>query len=410
MSIERPGYAADSLDVYHSDITFLPGRKPGPSLPWWQDGRMAAPDLRFVLDLHAAIAGADRSAGFVWSPYSVGSALGLAAAGAGGDTRQEIAAALAGGGDLAPVATALADAAVLDPGGDGGPEARIAVANTLWPDRTLPVAPAYVAAVRAWPGGAVRVADFRGDPAGARHTINADVEKTTNGLIKDLVPADAIRRETRAVLVNALWLRASWLTEFPRGATVPAPFHAPTGRATVPTMRVERRLRYAAGGGWQLVGLPAGGGVLAEVLLPDGDLAGAEPALTPAALAGLLDAAQPRQVSLWLPKFRVEGQAPLVGPLAAVGVRRLFSDAADLSGVTGGEERLKVDAAVHKAVLTVDETGLEGAAATALMMVRAAAMLAPPRPLEVKVDRPFLVLIRHQASGAVYFLARVTQP
>jgi serine protease inhibitor len=58
----------------------------------------------------------------------------------------------------------------------------------------------------------------------------------------------------------------------------------------------------------------------------------------------------------------------------------------------------------------VDEAGLEGAAATALMMVRAAAMLAPPRPLEGKVDRPFLVLIRHQASGAVYFLARVTQP
>ncbi len=372
---------------------------------------MAAPDLRFVLDLHAALAGADRSAGFVWSPYSIGSALGVAAAGAGGRTRQELVAALAGTGDLAPVAAALADAAVLDPGGDGAPEARIAVANTLWPDLTLPVAPPYVAAVQAWPGGAVRAADFRGDPAGARQTINAAVEKTTNGLIKDLLPADVVRRETRAILVNALWLRASWLAEFPRSATAPAPFHAPGGRTAVPTMRLERRLRYAAGAGWQLVGLPAGGGVVAEVLLPDGDLAGAEPALTPAALEGLLDAAQPRLISLWLPKFRVEAAAAeLVEPLAAVGIRTLFTDEADLTAVTGGAERLKVDAAVHKAVLTVDETGLEGAAATALMMVRAAGMLAPARPLEVKVDRPFLVLIRHQASGAIYFLARVTRP
>jgi serine protease inhibitor len=26
------------------------------------------------------------------------------------------------------------------------------------------------------------------------------------------------------------------------------------------------------------------------------------------------------------------------------------------------------------------------------------------------VDRPFLVLVRHEPSGALYFLARVTQP
>jgi len=28
----------------------------------------------------------------------------------------------------------------------------------------------------------------------------------------------------------------------------------------------------------------------------------------------------------------------------------------------------------------------------------------------VRVDRPFLFLVRHRPSGAVYFLARVTSP
>jgi serpin B len=378
---------------------------------------VTAPGLRFALDLHAALAGADPTAGFVWSPYSVASALGLAAAGARGRTRQEIAAALGCDGDgdgadlagLNELAQALAGAARLDEV-EGGPEARIAVANSLWADGALPVAPGYAEQVRAWPGGGVRTVDFRGAPEQSRQEVNADVERTTNGLIQNLLGPDAVRRDTRAILVNALWLRASWLQEFAREATRPAPFQAPGGSIEVPTMQVERQLRYAAGAGWQVVGIPAGGGVLAEVLLPDGDLAAAEPALTADALAGLLAAARPTLTALWLPKFRVEGEARLIAPLAALGVQTVFTDAADLSGVTGGQEPLKVSEAVHKAVLTVDEGGLEGAAATALAMVRAAAMLAPPRPRQVRVDRPFLLLVRHQHTGAIYFLARVTRP
>lgn len=371
---------------------------------------MTAPDLRFVLDLHRQLAGADLARGFVWSPYSVASALGLAATGAAGGTRAEIARAVPAGGDLDRLAGALAAAAELDPGGEGWAGAAIAVANTLWADATLPVAAAYAAAVRSWPGGAARTVDFRGAPDAARREVNADVERTTHGLIRDLLAADQVRSDTRAILVNALWLRASWLAAFPEHGTEPAPFRAPGGPVEVPMMHLQRRLRFAARSGWTLVGLPAGGGVSAEVLLPDGDLADAEPALTPGALADLIEATRPTEVALWLPRFRVEADAPLVQPLAAVGVRALFTDAADLSGVTGGAERLKVSAAVHKAVLTIDESGLEGAAATALVMVRAGFAGPPPRPVRVRVDRPFLVLIRHQETGAVYFLARVTRP
>lgn len=371
---------------------------------------MSAPDLRFVLDLHARMAGADPERGFVWSPYSVAAALGLAAAGAAGGTLDEIAAVLPAGGDLAGLAAALAAAAELDADGDGRAGARIAVANTLWADAALPVAAAYLQTVRSWPGGTARTADFAGRPDAARAEVNADVERTTNGLIRDLLPAGVVRPDTRAILVNALWLRASWRQAFPAEATRPAPFHAPGGTVQVPTMHAQLRLRYAARAGWRLVGVPAGGGVVAEVLLPDAELAAAEPELTPAALADLTAAATPTLVALWLPRLRVEAEAELTGPLAEVGVRTLFTDRADLSGVTGGAERLAVSAALHKAVLSVDEAGLEGAAATALVMRAVAFLGPPPRPVEVRVDRPFLLLVRHEPSGAVYFVARITRP
>src|SRR5690606_41764624 len=61
----------------------------------------------------------------LWSPYSVASALGLAAAGARGRTYDELAAALAPGGDLAGLGKVLAESAAPR-------QAEAAVANTLW--------------------------------------------------------------------------------------------------------------------------------------------------------------------------------------------------------------------------------------------------------------------------------------
>jgi len=34
----------------------------------------------------------------------------------------------------------------------------------------------------------------------------------------------------------------------------------------------------------------------------------------------------------------------------------------------------------------------------------------PAPGVQVQVDRPFLLLVRHAATGVVYFVARVTKP
>lgn len=365
-------------------------------------GGVTAPDLSFALALHRLIAG-DRN--FAWSPYSVASALGVVAAGARGATRSELTTVL---GDLDDLSAALAAGAAL--GSGPGSTVTMSVANTLWADLTLPVAAGYLAAVKSWPGGSARGADFRGAAEAARQEINADVERSTRGLIRDLIQPGLVDADTRAIVVNALYLRASWVKPFEKAGTRPQAFRTPDGTVEVPTMRTTQRLGYAARDGWTLVSLPAGEGVVADVLLPDGDLGPAEAALDAAALEGLLASAKQTEVALELPKVSVRGSAMLVPALESLGIRRLFSRESDLSGVTGGEEGLRVDAAVHKAVLTLDETGLEGAAATAVMMTRLASMSTPPRPVPVRVDRPFLLLIRHRPTATLHFLTRVTDP
>jgi serpin B len=86
----------------------------------------------------------------------------------------------------------------------------------------------------------------------------------------------------------------------------------------------------------------------------------------------------------------------------------MFSDLADFGRISA--QPMAVDSVVHEAVLTVDEVGLEGAAATAVVMRMLSMHRDLSQPIEVKVDRPFLFLVRHRPSGAIYFLARVVQP
>lgn len=362
--------------------------------------------LDFSLSLHHALAPA-RDRGFCWSPYSVASALGLAAAAAGGDTRRELATALRlrETDDLTGLLETLDGAARLGRSDrEDGP--KLAVANTLWTHEDLPVEESYLKTLADWPGNAVRHAPFRADPDGARRTINADVAETTRELIPELLPEGTVDAETVAALVNALYLKVSWAEAFTEGSTSPQPFEAPNGQREVPTMRAERRSGYAHQDGWQVATVPAAGGVEAVVLLPDDDLVTAEPQLTPRRLEQLLAARSPRKLDLWLPKFEATGDAELERSLSALGVERMFTPAADFTPLTS--EPLKVSSVMHQSVLRIDEAGLEGAAATAVMMRLTS--VDTTEPVTFRIDRPFLFLVRHRDTGALYFVARVVDP
>jgi serine protease inhibitor len=362
--------------------------------------------LEFSLALHRALAPAADHA-FCWSPYSVASALGLAASATAGETRAELAAALRESGDgVAELLALLGSAAELGPA-RGAEQPVLAVANTLWVGEELTVRDSFRHTLRDWPGNAIRGVPFRSAPEQARQQINSDVSDTTRGLIRELLAPGAITAATLAALVNAVYLKVAWQEPFNEAATADKAFHAPGGTRDVRTMHATRRCGYAASQGWQVVSLSAVGDVEAVILLPDGDLADAEPSLDGRSLTTLLSSVAPQRIELFLPSFEVRGQAELPGPLALLGVRTLFTSDADFSPLT--DTPLEVSTAVHEAVLRVDEQGLEGAAATAMVM-RTASLVRESQPIRVDVDRPFLFLVRHKESGVLYFVARVVAP
>ncbi|HLL64960.1 MAG TPA: serpin family protein [Micromonosporaceae bacterium] len=353
---------------------------------------MHRPHLDFALDLHDRLA---PTGNLVWSPYSVAAALGLAAAGARGATREELARVLAPGGGIDDLANMLTRSATPR-------DAEIAVANALWTRTGLPLRDAYRQTVLRLPGGALHATDFAGDPERSRIAINADVAETTRGLITDLLAPGRITRSMVAVIVNALYLKVAWANRFAASATGPAPFRAPSGIRQVSTMHQQERMGYAAAGHWRMVTMRTFGEVVVDILLPTGD-----PPLTAETVVALREAAAATTVDLALPAFRVKVSTTLKDPLSRLGVTTAFTTRADFSEITDGDP-IVIDEVVHEAVLRVDEDGFEGAAATAVIMRMTSYQMG--RPVEFHVDRPFVIIVRHPETGAIYFLGRITEP
>ena len=217
------------------------------------------------------------------------------------------------------------------------------------------------------------------------------------------------------MLTNAIYFNASWSYPFSEAKTRERPFHLLDGRVVdVPMMRLEEDFFYAAGDGYQAVDLPYVGDELSmTIMLPDrGRFNEFEDVLDVSLLDRTILGFEFRHVTLDLPKFEFESQFRLSETLKSMGMSDAFDSAAsDFSGMdgrsclTGDPECLYIREVLHKAFVSVDEAGTEAAAATAVVMNVESA---PPSPVSVTVDRPFIFLIRDRETGALLFVGRVT--
>ncbi|XP_069593545.1 alpha-1-antitrypsin-like [Ranitomeya imitator] len=239
----------------------------------------------------------------------------------------------------------------------------------------------------------------------ALEQINSYVEKKTNGKIKDLL--DNLDPMTALVIVNTIFFKGSWEHAFNVEHTREDDFHVDENTVVkVPMM--SRRGEYLTGYipeiGCRVVDVPYKGNTSAIFVLPEiGKLHDAEKALQNLSEEAWNKAMKSREIILSIPKFSISGELDLVKELEHFGIIEVFSDDADLSGITG-DSRLKVSKAVHKAVLKVDEEGTEAAAATAIGITK---FSLPPR---VTFDRPFLFTIYNKDISTDIFTGRIINP
>ena len=362
----------------------------------------------FAADLYGVLTGDTRQT--VFSPVSVAAALRIALCGARGQTAAELGGALHESPDAAADGLRATSAAVHDVAADGSVTFR--APSIVWVQSGLPLRPEFTGQLGDAAAAAIARVGFAEAPEAARAEINRVIAEQTAGKITGLLPAPAISELTRLVLTSAIYLKAAWAERFAEAATRDAPFY-PDGpdrpSLTVPMMHSTAARAYRHGDRYQAVLLPYQGGQLAmAVVLPDGPLTTLRPAIAADGLRGLLADTSRYQVTLSLPRFRVEAAFDLIPVLRRLGVREAFTREADFSGITEAE-RLLINAVAHKAYVDVDELGTEAAAATAVSIRPIAAFRAPPA-VTMTVDRPFLFVIFHTPTGMPLFVGQVSRP
>ncbi|WP_299953311.1 serpin family protein [uncultured Modestobacter sp.] len=268
------------------------------------------------------------------------------------------------------------------------------LSNHLWTALGVQPEQAYLDDLATAFAADVRALDFAGDPQGATDRINSTVAEDTRGVIEQLFD-EPLSSATRAVLTNAVHLKARWATPFT--GTRPAPFATPDGERDVQMMSGGSG-RARAVDGWESVELPYRDGTLAAVaVLPP---EGTDPCAVDAGTLAALDAAEAADVGVQLPRLHVEQTHQLLAPLSELGL----PVTGDFAGLGAGG--VQISQVVQKTYLDVDEQGTEAAAATGVAMEASAA--APRRV--VTVDRPFLFLLTDTATRSPLFAAAVYSP
>jgi serpin B len=385
----------------------------------------------FGLDLHLRLAG--EGGNQVASPWSIESALGMTYAGAAGKTKEEMAKVLHFPEDEASVHAGFAKIAkdleelasisreqVKQSKAQGGPNTplEIVVANRLFGQGGYPFEKPFLTLMEETYRAPFEIMDFIKAPDPSRLKINQWVEKQTKERIKDLIPANAITDETRLVLTNAIYMKATWADEFSEEPNSPF-FVNGTDEMKLPGLIQENDFGYQKIPGGAIVSVPyAGGGLQFLLMIPDDrdGLMDLEKALTTEILN---DASKlPRQlIRLHFPQFKLEPESVMLAKhLVAMGMPTAFDKpkgSADFSRMAPRkpDDYLCISNVIHKAFIAVDKYGTEAAAATAVVMMRATSIeVDPPKPLDIRVDRPFAFAIQHTQSGACLFLGRVTDP
>lgn len=292
------------------------------------------------------------------------------------------------------------------------------VANRLYGEKTYNFLPDFLASTRKLYGADLAPVDFQHASKDARKEINQWVKGQTEGKIPDLLAEGAVDKDTKLVLVNAIYFKGMWEKKFMKKDTTDAPFRLnKKDTKTVKMMYQKKKFPcgYISDLKCKVLEMPYEGGELSMVILLPDDIEDESTGLKKIEQQLTLEklhewtkheALRHIDVRVKLPRFKMEESYTLNSNLDHLGVQDLFNcDKADLSGMSGSRD-LFMSSIAHKSFVEMNEEGTEAAAATAAFLLGCS--MIPPE--EFTADHPFLFFIRHNPTASVLFLGRVCSP
>ena len=240
--------------------------------------------------------------------------------------------------------------------------------------------------------------------------INGWVKRKTEGKIEKIL--EKLSPNSVCVLLNAIYFKGVWESQFKESHTGDAPFNlSSTKQVTVPLMYQKSDFKILKKKDFQAIVIPYKGKRISMIVLLPQDvdgLAALEKQLTTEGLKqwlAELDKKPAQKTQLFMPKFKFETGYDLVPPCKRLGMKDAFDTKgkADFRGMGWPKGDLWISQIKHKAFVEVNEEGTEAAAATAVTMETTSVRRYPV----FRADHPFLFMIRDNQTGSIMFMGRV---
>uniref|UniRef100_A0A183BXV6 SERPIN domain-containing protein n=1 Tax=Globodera pallida TaxID=36090 RepID=A0A183BXV6_GLOPA len=361
-----------------------------------------------------------RTKNTVLSPLSAAIALAMAYAGARGQTAAEFGKVLAGdssdstlhinfGKFLQEIASNQTDEALKrnNFGSNGPPpEFKLRIANRVYLANTLNVLDEFKSVINTHYAGNFESIDFAQNVAAAEK-INAFVENSTNGKIKDLVKSDDFNSETKLVLVNAIYFKANWLRPFSDRTKEKLTFFLTNGQESkLDMMQTQDKFIYVVENNFKMLGMPyVGEKAHLFILLPNAN-DGLKALLNELKGAKLMELARnsaTTEVKVILPKFKIESSHQLQDVLPSLGIKSAFDPTkADFSGISNPNLAVSISKVIQKAMISIDEDSTEAAAATAVFFGPGCSGEIPPPLPTFRADHPFAFFLIYSQKHVMF--------
>uniref|UniRef100_A0A8C4VQ95 Serpin family I member 1 n=1 Tax=Gopherus evgoodei TaxID=1825980 RepID=A0A8C4VQ95_9SAUR len=338
----------------------------------------------FSVNIYNQLRATGEDENILFSPLSIAIALGMVELGAHGSTLKEIRHSLGydilKNGEEFSFLKDLSDMATTEES-----QYVMTIANSLYVQNGFHISDKFLQLVKKYFKAEVENVDFSQSAAVANH-INKWVENHTNNMIKDFTSSRDFSALTHLALVNAVYFKGNWKSQFrPENTRTFSFTKDDESEVQIPMMYQQGEFYYGefsdgsneAGGIYQISMM---------IVLSDRKF----------------------HSSHWsvLPRFTAEQEVDLKDVLKGLGITEVFSRNADLTAMSDNEE-LYLAKAIHKSFLEVNEEGVEAAAASGMIAISRMAVLYP----QVIVDHPFFFLVRTgEQVSTILFMGRVMHP
>lgn len=354
----------------------------------------------FALNVYKSISAVKQAENICTSPYSIFTALSMAANGDDATTRDELIKLLrlSGVSDIETLNSFNATLLEYLPKVDKS--TTCLVANSVWYNPAFQIVPAFGNNLNNY----YKASSFDVSPAGTdgMAAINKWIKENTNGMISSFLDQPF---SSNLALINAAYFNGLWSDPFAKSATKSGGFNNADGSAgTAEYMYKSSDIMYYASDNMQMVKLPYGSGNFAMyAILPaeNVSLSSFVSSLSATELSEGINRLNSANVTLRLPRFTAEYKGDVMSCVEALGLSSKSLKAA----LTQNNAAVSTEIAniLHGAKIVVNELGTEAAAATVIGELTDAGV---SNKVTLSFDRPFLYVIEEVSTGTILFIGQ----